>query len=88
MFDKLKLKRKICKLKREVNNGNSQAMYDLAKIYLDTSLIATDKEEALVLMQKSASLGNIQAKAYITTNKISKGIDIAIKAINDIKKLK
>ena len=44
MFDKFKLKRQINKLKKEVNKENSQAMYDLAKIYLETSLIKTDKQ--------------------------------------------
>ena len=88
MFDKFKLKRKINKLKKEVNKENSQAMYDLAKIYLETSLIKTNKQEALDLMKKAAKLGNFQAKTYLATKKISDGIEIAVKAISDINKLK
>lgn len=88
MFEKIKLKKEIKKLKKEVDKENPQAMYDLAKIYLETSLIKTNKEEALNLIKKSANLGNVQAKAYLTINKISKGVDISIKAFSDIKKLK
>ena len=87
MFDKLKLKKQIKQLKKEVAKENPQAMYDLAKIYLETTLIKVDKNEALELMKRSAKLGNLQAKSYLVTKKVEKGVDVVAKAISDIKKI-
>ena len=43
----MKLKKKIKLLEREVSMGDSQAMYELAMIYLDGTVIKKDEEKAI-----------------------------------------
>ena len=88
MFEKLKLKLKIKKLEKQAKAGDDQAMYDLALIYLDGTIIKSNKQRANELMKHAAEKGNLQAKTYLISNKISKGADIVSKAVSDIKKLK
>ena len=88
MFEKLKLKKKVKQLQKEANNGNTQAMYDLAIIYLENPLVKANKQEADMLMNNAAEQGHLAAKAYLTANKISKGVNIISKAVTEIKNLK
>ena len=88
MFEKSKLKKQIKTLEVEVENGNPEAMYELAMIYLDGSVIKSDKKKADELMQKSADLGFAKAKTHILANKITKSMDIVADAISEIKNIK
>lgn len=87
MFEKRKLKKKIKLLNKEVANGNTQAMYDLAMIYLDGTIIAKDEITAYKLLQTAADKGHLQAKTYLISQKISQTAIIGAKAISDIKSL-
>lgn len=84
MFEKLKLKKKIKLLEKNIATGDTQAMYDLAMIYLDGTIIKKDVERATKLLQKAADEGNIQAKTYLISNKIMNGAVIGAKAVSDI----
>ena len=88
MFKKLKLKKQMKTLQKEVDNGNAQAMFDLAIIYLESTLIKNNFQKGNQLMQQSANLGCISAKTYLTANKITKGVNVVTKAINEIKNIK
>ena len=88
MFEKFKLKRKIKSLEKSVAKGDDQAMYDLAMIYLDGTIIKKEEAKAIELLQQSANRGNIQAKTYLLTNKVTKGAKVVGKAIADLKKIK
>ena len=84
MFEKIKLKREISKLNVLIVSNDSQAMYDLAIIYLDGSIIKKDEKAAYDLLNRSAKLGNIQAKAYLLSNKLTNCVNIGAKAVDDI----
>lgn len=88
MFEKFKLKRRIKSLEKSVADGDAQAMYDLAMIYLDGTIIKKNEVKANKLMNQSADRGNIQAKTYLLTNKVAKGASVVGKAIADLKKIK
>ena len=59
MFEKYKLNKKIKFLKKEVAVGNLQAMYDLAMIYLDGTIIKKDEKQAIELLQTAANQGHM-----------------------------
>ncbi len=84
MFEKMKLKKKIKLLEREVSMGDSQAMYELAMIYLDGTVIKKDEEKAIKLLKQAANEGNLQAKTYLVSNKIMNSAIIGAKAVSDI----
>lgn len=87
MFKKRKLKKKIKSLNKEIENGNIEAMYDLAMIYLDGTIIPKDEQKAIPLLQAAADKGHLQSKAYLVSQKISKGAVIGAKAISDLKNI-
>lgn len=84
MFEKIKIKKEIKKLNILVANGNTQAMYDLAMIYLDGTIIKKDAKKAHSLLVQASNNGHLQAKTYLLSNKIIDGAITGAKAINDI----
>lgn len=84
MFEKIKIKKTIKQLKKNVEYGDVQSMYDLAMIYLNNNAIKNDKNKAFELLQLAADKGHLQAKTYLLSNKLSKGAVIGAKAISDI----
>lgn len=84
MFEKLKLKKEIKRLKLLIENNDTQAMYDLAMIYLDGSVIKKDEKQALELLQKASNMGHLQSKTYLLSNKIKDTAVLGAKAVNDI----
>lgn len=87
MFEKIKLQKKIKLLKRDIANGNLQAMYDLAMIYLDGTVIKKDEQQAIELLQNAANQGHLQSKTYLVSKKISSSFVIGAKAISDIQSI-
>ena len=87
MFEKRKLKKRIKQLNKQVAIGDLQAMYDLAMIYLDGTIIKADNEKAYQLLQQAANAGHIQSKTYLISQKIRDGAIIGAKAISDIQSL-
>ncbi len=87
MFEKYKLKKKMKMLQKQVEVNDTQAMYDLAMIYLDGSVILKDKEKAHALLQKAASLGHLLSKTYLISNKVKDSISIGSQAIDEILKV-
>ncbi len=86
MFEKSKLNKKIKALKKAVENGDTQAMYDLAMIYLDGTIVEKEPEKAFELLQQAADKGHLRAKAYLVSNKIFTGVSNGAKAITEIVK--
>ncbi|MCM1297188.1 MAG: SEL1-like repeat protein [Muribaculaceae bacterium] len=84
MFEKRKLKKQIKILKKEVAAGNLQAMYDLAMIYLDGTILKKDEEAAYSLLRQAADEGHIPAKTYLVSKKLSDGAAIGAQAISDL----
>ena len=84
MFEKLKLKRKINILKKQIASGNLQSMYDLAMIYLDGTIIKKNEAEAQKLLQKAAENGHLPSKTYLLSNKIVNCINTGSTAISNI----
>lgn len=87
MFEKYKLKKKIKQLNKQVATGDSQAMYDLAMIYLDGTVLKKDSDQAYRLLQQAADAGHIQSKTYLISQKISKAVVVGAKAITDIQSI-
>lgn len=84
MFEKYKINKKIKLLKKEVELGNVQAMYDLAMIYMCNDIIKRDEKHALQLLQLAADNGHLQSKTYLLSMKLSKGAVIGAKALTEI----
>lgn len=87
MLEKMKLKKEIKRLNKQIDAGDVQAMYDLAMIYLDGSIIKKDETKAYSLLQKAANLGHIQSKTYLVSKKITDGIAVGAKAFSDIQSI-
>lgn len=87
MFEKYKLKKEIKQLNRQIAMGDAQAMYDLAMIYLDGSVIKKDERQAYSLLQQASNIGHIQAKTYLVSKKVSDSVVIGAKAFSDIQSL-
>lgn len=84
MFEKYKLKKQIKILEKSVNANDFQAMYDLAMIYLDGSLLPKNSDRAMLLLQTAADNGHIPSKTYLITNKIACSVAVGSKAIDEI----
>lgn len=84
MFEKRKLKKQIKMLTKQVENGDLQAMYDLAMIYLDGTIIKKDYEKAMSLLKFAADQGHIQSKTYLMSSKLVNSATIGAKALSDI----
>lgn len=87
MFEKYKLKRRIKQLNKQIKIGNTQAMYDLAMIYLDGTIIKKDEQQAYFLLQQASNNGHIQAKAFLVSKKISDSVAISARAFTDIQSI-
>lgn len=84
MFEKCKLKKKIRLLNKDISNGDLQAMYDLAMIYLEGTVIKKDEQKAVQLLQTAANHGHLQSKTFLVSKKIGESVVIGAKAISDI----
>jgi len=87
MFEKLKLKKKTKQLKKSIAMGDLQAMYDLAMIYLDGTIIKKDEKQAYALLQQAADAGHIQSKTYLISKKVGDSVVIGAKAFSDIQSI-
>lgn len=87
MLEKYTLKKKIKQLKRQITSGDLQAMYDLAMIYLDGTILKKDEKQAYYLLQQSATAGHIQSKTYLISKKVSDSMVIGAKAFSDIQSI-
>ena len=87
MFEKRKLKKRIKKLNQQVAAGDLQAMYDLAMIYLDGTVLKKNSDEAYRLLKQAADAGHIQSKTYLISHKISKVAAVGAQAIADIQSI-
>ena len=87
MFEKFKLKKRIKQLNKQVAAGDLQAMYDLAMIYLDGTVIKKESTKAYRLLHKAADAGHLQSKTYLISHKISEAAVVGAKAIADIQTL-
>lgn len=87
MFEKYKINKRIKQLKKEISNGNAQAMYDLAMIFLNNDNVKRDEKYALELLHNAADNGHLQSKTYLLSMKIGKGAVIGAKAISEITSL-
>ncbi len=87
MFEKHKLKKKIKQLNNQIEMGDLQAMYDLAMIYLDGTIINKNDKQAYSLLQQAADAGHIQSKTYLVSKKVSDSVVIGAKAISDIQSI-
>lgn len=85
MFEKLKLKRKIKELEKQISiYDDNQARYDLAMIYLEGTIIKKDEKKAFQLLQTAANNGHIKAKAVLISNKALDIFNTGMDALNDI----
>ncbi len=87
MFEKHKLKKKIKQLNNQIEMGDLQAMYDLAMIYLDDTIINKNEKQAYSLLQQAADAGHIQSKTYLVSKKVNDSVVIGAKAISDIQSI-
>ena len=87
MFEKHKLKKKIKQLNKQIEMGDLQAMYDLAMIYLDGTIIKKNEKQAYSLLQQAADAGHIQSKTYLVSKKVSDSVVIGAKAFSDIQSI-
>ena len=85
MFEKRKLNKRIKQLNQQVAAGDLQAMYDLAMIYLDGTVIKKDNDKAYSLLKQAADAGHIQSKTYLVSHKLSQAAVVGAQAISDIK---
>lgn len=85
MFEKLKLKRRISYLKKQIKNNDDDARYELAMIYLDGSIIKKDEKQALALLKTASNNGHLKSKAYLISNKAFDVINLGINAIDSIR---
>lgn len=82
MFEKIKLKRKISKLNKEIINNNSDdARYELAMIYLDGTILKKDESAAIQLLNDASAHGHLKSKVYLSSNKLSKIVNAGIDAV-------
>ncbi len=84
MFEKSKLKKQIKVLTNQVEKGDLQAMYDLAMIYLDGTIIKKDYDKAMSLLKIAADKGHFQSKTYLMSNKLLNSATVGAKALSDI----
>lgn len=85
MFEKLKLKRRISFLKKQIKNNDDDARYELAMIYLDGSIIRKDEKQAMALLKTAANNGHLKSKAFLISNKAIDVISLGINAIDSIR---
>ncbi|GEM_PF-5720093 len=84
MFDKLKLKRKIARLKKQIEDNNDDARYELAMIYLDGTVLKKDEKQAKKLLETASINGHIKSKAFLTSKKALSAFNIGVDAVNKI----
>ena len=88
MFEKCKLKRKISKLKKQINlNNDDDARFELAMIFLDGSILKKDEKSALELLKTAAENGHLKAKAFLLSNKALLVFNRGVDALEEIKKI-
>ena len=59
-------------------------MYDFAMIYLDGSIIKSDRNKGYALLRQAAEQGYIQSKTYLISDKLMSGAAVSAKAVGDI----
>ncbi len=85
MFEKLKLKRKINSLKKQIaQNNDNDARYQLAMIYLDGSVLKRDEKQAFALLKTAADNGHLKSKAYLLSDKTASAFNIGVGALDNI----
>ena len=88
MFEKCKLKRKISKLKKEIDlTNNNDARFELAMIYLDGSILKKDEKQAFDLLKTASKNGHLKAKAFLFSNKALEVFNRSMDALDDIKNI-
>lgn len=83
---KQKNKKYIRKLQQSAENGDNEAMYDLAMIYIDGQIVPKDLDLAKGYLEKSANNGHLPSQIYLKTKNVINSAKNIIKTFDDVLK--